>query len=261
MKIALAITEQLTRIRSYFAGCKSEFVRGRSFRKNLDPNRYGVLERFLARNHWPNTGDLILLVHDTSLSRLQIDSWFKNRRIELELAGQLQDKPSRDHGKRAGCARKLWTAYRSAPERVSTCLRDGTLCRETGLVKEWDATQNVLDDTDPVETREKAKDAEVEIANKADGGHRQYTERSSAQLDLEQLLSFQLPPSLLRSKPGLEHEPIDKFQLGSEMGESESRSEPQPMDGFNWVDWDTLHGPDWPYNDEGTLTSARFFLN
>jgi hypothetical protein len=79
-----------------------------------------ALNKVFDRNAWPTTGDRILLVHDTGLSKQEVQAWFEMQRKGMERDGLRMRGGKRMRettiGEMSKLGSRMWRAYRKDSE-------------------------------------------------------------------------------------------------------------------------------------------------
>ncbi|EPE25126.1 Homeo [Glarea lozoyensis ATCC 20868] len=107
------------------------------------PAQLAQLQEVFEQNAWPLTGERILLVHDTGLTKKQVQSWFEQQRKKAEKEGRrLADgdilRPDATFEETNRWASKMWRAFNKDPAAYAESIRSGKVCVETGEVIDED---------------------------------------------------------------------------------------------------------------------------
>lgn len=109
---------------------------GRSRMQSKSPEQLELLQQSWEEDPFPETGEKILLVYETGLSKAQVNAWFVNERKKAEKKGE--DLTTRNHDNNSNAARKMWVAYTKDPEGYVKGLTSGRIHPATGAEKDMD---------------------------------------------------------------------------------------------------------------------------
>lgn len=98
------------------------------------PEQLQLLNESWERDPYPTVGQTILLVHDTGLTKAQVQTWFSQKREKVTRAGGALNS-SNGPGQPCQEAVLFWERYEFKPERTVTGLRNGRIDHKTGAQK------------------------------------------------------------------------------------------------------------------------------
>lgn len=139
-------------------------LQGRTPQTAKTPEQLQLLNESWDRDPYPTTGQTILLVHHTGLTKNQVQTWFSQKREKITRTGGALTS-SNGPGKLRQEAVLFWQRYEYNPDRMVKGLTNGRIDHKTGIRKAFinyedfeefydDAIRSIFPEDDPMEAWE-----------------------------------------------------------------------------------------------------------